>query len=260
MGILEKIVENKRKEIVRDCAYRSLLRDMILERKKYINFEKSLVSCRTRVIAEVKRASPSTGDIKNVSSVEQAKLYQSAGAVAISVLTDKEFFKGSLEDLIQVRKAVDLPLLRKDFIIDPIQLEEAKAFGADIVLLIVRILEESLLKDLIDYAKELGLSSLVEVFDIKEAEKAIKAGANIIGINNRDLDTFQVDINKSKTLGPKIKQMGARFVIAESGIESREQILELENSGIDAFLIGTSLMRSEDPVRKLRELLGFCYN
>ncbi len=260
MGILEKIVENKRKEIVRDCAYRSLLRDMILERKKYLDFEKSLVSCRTRVIAEVKRASPSAGDIKNVSSVEQAKLYQSAGAVAISVLTDKEFFKGSLEDLIQVRKAIDLPLLRKDFIIDPIQLEEAKAFGADIVLLIVRILEEPLLKDLIDYAKELGLSSLVEVFDIKEAEKAIKAGANIIGINNRDLDTFQVDINKSKTLGPKIKEMGAKFVIAESGIESREQILELENSGIDAFLIGTSLMKSEDPTKKLRELLGFCFN
>ena len=257
MGILERIVQHKKREISKDCAYRSLLFDMIMERRVYFNFEKALTSCRTKIIAEIKRASPSSGNIRDVCAVEQAKEYEQAGAVAISVLTDRDFFKGSLEDLYQVRKVVNLPLLRKDFIIDQIQLEEAKAFGADVVLLIVRILDDVMLKDLLDYSKELGLSHIVEVFDLNEAEIALKSGAKIVGINNRDLDTFQVDINRSKHLGPKIKDMGARFVIAESGIESREQILELENAGIDAFLIGTSLMKSDDPARKLRELMGF---
>ncbi len=258
MGILERIVEHKKREIVRDCAYRELLREMIRERgNKLFDFEKSLKSCRTRIIAEVKRASPSAGDIRDVSAVEQAKAYQSAGAIAISVLTDREFFKGSLEDLREVRRAVALPLLRKDFIIDPVQVEEAKAFGADIILLIVRILDDVLLKDLLDYSREMGLSHIAEVFDLKETEKALKAGAYIIGVNNRDLESFEVDIGRSKRLAPEIKRMGASFVIAESGIESREQILELENSGVDAFLVGTSLMKSPEPAKKLRELLGF---
>ena len=188
---------------------------------------------------------------------QQAKLYEEAGAIAISVLTDKKFFNGSLEDLLDVRKVVNLPLLRKDFIIHPIQVLEAKAYGADIVLLIVRILEESLLKDLIEYSKELGLSHLVEVFSLEEAERALKCGAYIIGINNRDLDTLKVDISLSEKLAGRIKGMGAKFVIAESGIESREQVLWLEACGIDAFLVGTSLMKSPDPFKKLRELMGY---
>ncbi len=173
------------------------------------------------------------------------------------MLTEDKFFNGSLEDLREVRGAVSLPVLRKDFIFDTVQVLEAKAFGADAVLLIVKILDHQQLKDLLDYTKDLGLDALVEVFSLEEAEEALKAGAEIIGINNRDLENLKVDVSLSKKLAPEIKQMGAKFLVVESGIENREQILELESLGVDAFLVGTSLMREEDPLRKLRELLGF---
>ncbi|MCS7277704.1 MAG: indole-3-glycerol phosphate synthase TrpC [Aquificaceae bacterium] len=257
MGVLEKILEQKRREINQSKEYVKKLEEMSLERDGVYPFEKALCSCRTRIIAEVKRASPSEGHIKDVSAVEQAKLYQEAGATAISVLTDAKFFGGSLLDLLEVRKAVKLPLLRKDFILHPVQVLEAKAYGGDVVLLIVRILDESLLRDLLDYSTELGLSHIVEVFSLEEAEKALKVGARIIGINNRDLDSLRVDVSLSERLAPEIKSMGAQFVIAESGIENRQQILKLENLGVDAFLVGTSLMKSQDPARKLRELLGY---
>ena len=177
--------------------------------------------------------------------------------MAVSVLTDREFFRGSLEDLKAVREAVELPLLRKDFILDEVQILEARAYGADTVLLIVRILDFRRLRDLINFSLELGMPPLVEIFSLEEAKIALEAGAQIIGINNRDLDTLRTDINLTRELAPKIKELGAEFVIAESGIETREQIEELMNCGVDAFLIGTSLMRSEDPYRKLKELLGF---
>ena len=162
-----------------------------------------------------------------------------------------------MEDLWEVRQSCPLPLLRKDFIFDPLQVLEAKAFGADAVLLIVRALEQRVLEELINYTSELGMSALVEVFDLREAERALKAGAHIIGINNRDLETLKIDLNLSRTLVPKLKELGAKFVVVESGIETREQVLEFENLGADAFLIGTSLMKSQDPVKKLRELQGF---
>ncbi len=257
MGFLEKVLEVKRKEIRKDKDYINFLERKIGERSKYFNFEDALRSCRTKIIAEVKKASPSAGKIKEVKPEEQAKIYEKAGAIAVSVLTDKNFFNGSLEDLEKVRDAVSLPLLRKDFVIDEVQILEAKAFGADIVLLIVRILERDKLKKFIELSKELGLSPLVEVFSLEEAKVALDAGAEIIGINNRDLDTLKVDINLTKELAPKIKELGARFVISESGIETREQILELMNYQVDAFLIGTSIMKSDDPYRKIKELLGF---
>ncbi len=233
------------------------MQEKIKERKKFFSLEEALKSCRTRIIAEVKKASPSAGLIKEVSPSQQAKLYQEGGAVAISVLTEDKFFNGSLKDLEEVRNAVALPVLRKDFIFDPVQVLEAKAFGADAILLIVKMLEYGQLQDLLTYAESLRLDALVEVFSIEEAEKALKAGAKIIGINNRDLETLKVDLDLSKKLAPKIKQMGAKFLIVESGIENREQILEFESLGVDAFLIGTSLMRERDPVKKLKELLGF---
>lgn len=244
-------------EIDSSPAYRERLESLCGQRERFFSFEKALTSCRTRLIAEVKRASPSEGNIKEVSAVEQAKLYEKAGAVAVSVLTDQKFFKGSLEDLKSVREVVNLPLLRKDFIIHPLQLLEAKAYGADIILLIVRILDDELLRDMLSYAEELGLSHIAEVFSMEEAERALKAGAKIIGINNRDLDTLKVDTSLSERLAPRIKELGARFVIAESGIEDRSQVLRLENLGVDAFLVGTSLMKSQDPVRKIRELMGY---
>ena len=233
------------------------MHERIRRRDRFFSLEKALKNCRTRIIAEVKKASPSAGLIKKVSPAEQAKLYQEGGASAISVLTEDKFFSGSLEDLEEVRKAVSIPVLRKDFIFDPVQVLEAKAFGADAILLIVRILEHEQIADLLAYAESLELDALVEVFSLEEAERALKVGAKIIGVNNRDLETLRVDLNLSKELAPKIKQMGAKFVVVESGIENREQIIEFESLGVDAFLIGTSLMKEKDPVKKLRELLGF---
>ncbi len=256
-GFLEKVLSVKRKEINRDPGYLKTLEEMIEERSKFFDFEKALTNCKTKIIAEVKKASPSAGNIREVDPAEQAKIYESAGATAISVLTDREFFSGSLEDLKAVRDAVDLPLLRKDFIIDDVQILEARAYGADTVLLIVRILDPKKLRDLINFSLELGMPPLVEVFSLEEARIALKAGAQIVGINNRDLDTLKTDTNLTKELAPKIKELGAKFVIAESGIESREQIEELMGYGVDAFLIGTSLMKSDNPYSKLRELLGF---
>ncbi|SHK43741.1 indole-3-glycerol phosphate synthase TrpC [Thermocrinis minervae] len=257
MAVLERILSVKRSEIKKDKEYVKHLEDLISRRDKFYRLENFLTSCRTRIIAEVKKASPSEGRIRDVSASQQARLYESAGAVGISVLTDREFFNGSLQDLFEVRQAVNLPLLRKDFIIDQVQVLEAKAYGADVVLLIVRILTQRQLKELIEFSQELGMESLVEVFNLEEAKRAIDAGAKIIGINNRDLDTLKVDINLSKELAPKVKELGARFVVAESGIKSREEVVELEGHGVDAFLIGTTLMKSKDPYSKLRELLGF---
>ncbi len=256
-SFLEKVLEVKRREIKRDLEYVKKLEEMIKGRDRFYDFPSSLRDCRTKIIAEVKKASPSLGQIREVDPAEQAKLYELAGATAISVLTDREFFNGSLEDLKRVREVVSLPVLRKDFIIDRIQVLEAKAYGADTLLLIVRILSPKKLKELISFSRELGLEPLVEVFSLEEAEIALDTGVQILGINNRDLDTLKTDINLTRELAPKIKELGAKFVVAESGIETREQIEELMGYGVDAFLIGTSLMKSEDPYQKLRELLGF---
>lgn len=257
MGFLEEIRILKEREVNRSPEYIKELEKMIEGRKEFYNFENTLMSCRTKIIAEVKKASPSEGNIKEVNPEEQAKLYERAGAIAISVLTDFNYFKGSLEDLKKVRNTVKLPLLRKDFTVDKLQILEAKAFGADIVLLIVRMLSEKELKELINFSKELGISPLVEVFTLEEAQKAIDQGAEIIGINNRDLQTFKIDLNRTRELAPKIKDMGAKFVISESGISKREEILDLMNYQVDAFLVGTSLMKSANPYKKLKELLGF---
>ncbi|MCS7170735.1 MAG: indole-3-glycerol phosphate synthase TrpC [Aquificaceae bacterium] len=253
---MELILENKRSEINTSRDYIKELEERAFLREECYSFKKALSAKGPRIIAEVKRASPSEGFIRDVSAVEQAKLYEEAGAVAISVLTDRRFFGGNLQDLFGVRKSTGLPLLRKDFIIHPVQILEAKAYGADAVLLIVRILEDALLADLLEYTKELGLSYIAEVFSLKEAERALKCGARIIGINNRDLDTLKVDVSLSERLAPELKSMGAEFVIAESGIENREQVDRLEGVGVDAFLVGTSLMKSQDPAKKLRELIG----
>ncbi|RLJ71566.1 indole-3-glycerol phosphate synthase [Hydrogenivirga caldilitoris] len=256
-SFLERVIQVKRKEIREDRDYIAELERLIQERAKFFDFVSALKNCRTKIIAEVKKASPSMGRIREVKPSQQAKLYESAGAVAISVLTDREFFNGSLEDLREVREAVSVPVLRKDFIIHKVQVLEAKAYGADTLLLIVRILSPRELGELISFSRELGLEPLVEVFSLEEAKVALDHGATVIGINNRDLDTLKVDINLTKELAPKIKELGAKFVIAESGIETREQIEELTGYNVDAFLVGTSLMKSEDPYAKLKELLGF---
>jgi indole-3-glycerol phosphate synthase len=256
-GFLDKVREVKLSEIRKDRDYIRTLERLVEERgNRVFDFLSGLRSCRTKIIAEVKKASPSAGHIRDVEPHKQAQLYEKAGAVAISVLTDKTFFNGSLEDLRQVRSKVNLPILRKDFILDRVQILEAKAFGADAVLLIVKMLDRGKLKELYEFAVELGLTPLIEVFSLEEAKLSLDMGAELIGVNNRDLQTLRVDINLSKELIPRIKEEGARFVVAESGIETREHIIELMNLGADAFLVGTALMKSPDPYRKLKELLG----
>ena len=257
MGFLERVLKVKREEVKRSLERIGEIERKALEREEPPSFEKALTDCRTKIIAEVKKRSPSQGDLREVDPALQALSYERAGAVAISVLTDESFFGGSLKDLEAVSSSVSVPVLRKDFVIDRVQILEAKAGGASAVLLIVRILSPEELADLISFSMELGLSPLVEVFSLEEADLALGAGARVIGVNNRDLDTLQLDLSLSYELTPKIKEMGARFVIVESGIETRSQVEDLINLGADGFLVGTSLMRSERPDLLLRELMGF---
>ena len=231
------------------------------KRFRYLNlpkrdFSKAISKNGINLIAEIKFASPSAGKIRDdMSAVEIAKIYDQEGVSAISVLTEKRFFKGDIGLIPEVKRAVSIPILRKDFILDPIQIEEAKAYGADAVLLISRILSYESLRDLIRLSKEMDLSALVEVHDEEDIKKAIDAGAEIIGINNRDLSTFHVDINTTIRLLPHIPE--GFVIVSESGIEKREDIELLEKTGrVNAVLVGTSIMKSKDIRKKIRELSG----
>ena len=208
------------------------------------------------IIAEVKRASPVKGVFKaDLDPADQAVKYREGGARAISVLTDEQFFKGSVDDLRAARNAGGLPILRKDFVIDEYQLWEARVMLADAALLIVRILDKAQLRDYIALAREeLKLAILVEVHSAKELDAALDAKAQIVGINNRDLDTFKVTLETTAKLRPIIP--ADRVVVSESGISSREDIVLLKNMKVDAALIGEELVKAEDPTRKLKELLG----
>jgi len=207
-----------------------------------------------RVIAEFKRESPSKGEIRpGADPAEIARAYARAGAAALSVLTDSEFFGGCLDDLRAARAACDLPVLRKDFTIDPLQLLEARAAGADAILLIVAALDDARLRDLEQGARELGLDVLVEVHDRDELERALATGAETIGINNRDLATFETDVATTRALLP---HAAGRLVVSESGIDNPETVRELQEQGAGAFLVGEALMRAPDPERALRELRG----
>jgi indole-3-glycerol phosphate synthase len=201
---------------------------------------------RTNIIAEIKRASPSKGVINDKINVSEiAAGYRDGGAAAISVLTEEVYFRGSLDDLITVRNAVDLPVLRKDFVVDEYQIFESAAAGADVILLIVAALAEQELTDMLRLiAVELGMDAIVEVHTAAELEIAARVGAGIIGVNNRDLRSFDVSLDVSRRL------IGLRppntLMIAESGIKTREEIDELRSLGFDGFLIGESLMRTGD--------------
>ncbi len=209
---------------------------------------------RTNIIAEIKRASPSKGAINlNIDVAAQAKRYEVGGAAAISVLTEPDHFQGSVGDLVIVRRSVDLPVLRKDFIVDEFQILEAAAAGADAVLLIAAALDHDELKTLRKFAEdEAGIDALVEVHDLAELNLAIDAGATLIGVNNRDLHSLDVSLDTARQLAEH-KPDGAAFV-AESGITSRAEIDELKALGFDAFLIGEALMKSSDSVAALEEL------
>ena len=207
-----------------------------------------------RIIAEIKRSSPSKGLIRaDFSPVVIARDYANHGASAISVLTEEHFFQGSLTYLEEIKAAVAVPLLRKDFIIDRYQVTEARSYGADAILLIAALLEPSLLRDLHETAAALSLDALVEVHNEEELERALEAGAEIIGINNRDLKSFEVSLATTEKLAPRVP--AGTLTICESGIEGPEQIRQVERWGIHTFLIGESLMRAPRPGEKLEELL-----
>ncbi len=206
-----------------------------------------------RIIAEVKKASPSKGVIReDFDPLVIAQAYEEAGVDAISVLTEPFFFQGDIEYLTGIRRYVGTPLLRKDFIYCEYQLVEALVYGADFVLLIAKMLSRKELKDLLNYTWHLGMNALVEIHDKEDLKKAIHAGADIIGINHRNLETFEMDMQLSEKLIPLIPN--GKIIVAESGINDRETIHRLHDVGVDAFLIGEHFMRQEDIVSSVRAL------
>jgi indole-3-glycerol phosphate synthase len=216
-------------------------------------FHEALAGSGTSVIAEHKRRSPSAGEIRPGSSVtDVVRAYERGGAAAVSILTEERHFGGSLDDLREARGATELPVLRKDFTVDPYQLVEARAVGADAVLLVVGSLENGALASLFAEARSLDLDALVEVHDEHELQAALEIDADLIGINNRDLADFSVDISKTFELLADVP--AGKTVVSESGIVYREQIEELERVGVDAVLVGETLMRASDPEAACREL------
>lgn len=207
------------------------------------------------LIAEIKFASPSAGIIcKKTDPVTIGKIYEKAGAAAISLLTDKKFFGGNLNHLSRLKKAISLPVLRKDFIIDEVQVRESFLGGADATLLIARILSHRQLKDLRDICHDLGMAALVEVHDRQDIEKAVACGADIVGINNRDLNTFNVSLETTLKLAPLVPE--GHIIVSESGVKNKGDLQLLKQAGIQAVLVGTSLMKSKDIGKKARELAG----
>ncbi len=257
MTILDEILDHKRREIERAKAAlpaRDQARRAQTAGDPPRDFRAALTSSpRPRVIAEIKRRSPSRGEIRaNFDLVECAKAYAEGGAAALSVLTDERYFGGHLDFLRTVRGAVPVPLLRKDFIVDRYQVDEARACGADAVLLIAAALPAAELRALRRHAVALGLGVLVEVHDEGELEAALEAEADLIGVNNRDLRSFEVDLGVTERLAAAIPE--GVVVVAESGIFSPEDVARLEGAGADAFLVGEALMREEDVGLALRRL------
>ncbi|UCB44166.1 MAG: indole-3-glycerol phosphate synthase TrpC [Dehalococcoidales bacterium] len=257
--ILDDIVTGKRKELVRTKTEMPLreLEARIAQRAAPLDFAGALRGEGVSIIAEVKKASPSKGLLcPDFDPVSLAKAYAEGGAAAISVLTEVNHFQGHLNYLSQISELPELeeiPLLRKDFIFDPYQVYEARAFGADAILLIAAILEDRELDKLMALARELGMQCLVEVHDGDELDKALQGSAQIIGINNRDLRTFEVDVHTTRRLRSLIPLN--RVVVSESGVSRREDIERFREWSIDAALIGEALVTADDVIAKLRELL-----
>jgi len=254
--MLDKIIAQKRGEVEqrKKVATITYLQERIARQKPPLDLAPALKGDHIRLIAEVKQASPSRGMLSpNFNPIELAQTYAEGGAAAISVLTEANYFMGSIEYLAAIKEVVGLPLLRKDFIFDPYQVYESRAYGADALLLIVAILSQEQLKELVSLSHSLGLRCLVEVHNEGEAEKAVLSEAEIIGINNRDLDTFTVDIDTTHRLRPLIPQK--RIVVSESGIKSRKDIEKLGKWGVDAVLVGEALVTAGDVLVKMKELL-----
>jgi indole-3-glycerol phosphate synthase len=232
------------------------LEAQLSERREDRPFNEALVRPGISLIAEFKRRSPSAGQLapEAVDVATQVAAYERGGAAALSVLTDEAHFGGSLADLRAARAACGMPIIRKDFIVDPYQLYEAAVNGADAVLLIVAALSDEDLRSLYREARAIDLDCLVEVHDAEELDRALEAGAEVIGINNRNLDDMSVDVATTYELMPDVP--AGKTVVAESGISGRAELEELDRVGVDAVLIGGALMVAEDPEAKVRELTG----
>ena len=255
MNILHQIVAATRQRVERDKERMPVFQAPPPRLFTSFAFEKALEKEEVSFICEVKKASPSKGIIaEGFPYVEIAREYEEAGADAISVLTEPDYFMGSDTHMSEIRSAVNLPLLRKDFIIDPYQIQQSRFLGADAILLIAAIISPAQIRQFIGLADEYGLSSLVEVHDEKELKIALEAGARVIGVNNRDLRTFTVDLQNSIRLR-RLTPIDVIFV-AESGIRTAEDITALRESGVNAVLIGETLMRAKEKKGILDELKG----
>ena len=258
--VLDEIVAAKREAVggAKSQVPESVLRKQLPGAPTVRDFLAAL-TCRgpLGLIAEVKKASPSRGVIRaDFRPVEIAEIYQRHGAACVSVLTEERYFQGSLDDLRRVREAVALPVLRKDFIVDPYQVIEARLAGADAVLLIAECLDDDLLKLLHDTIVELGMTPLVELFEPANLPRVLDCGAKLVGINNRDLRTFTTDLNHTLSLCRQIPD--DRVVVGESGIRNRADVERLESAGVGAMLVGETLMAAADIGAAVDELLGSC--
>lgn len=257
MSILDQIIASKKKEVALKKSVVSIaqLENSDLFNKKTNSLSKSIVNSPFGIIAEHKRRSPSKATINNSFSVEEVvKGYENAGASGISVLTDMQYFGGSLEDLLLARASVGIPLLRKEFIVDEYQLLEAKAFGADAILLIAAVLSKNEIKQLSEFAHSLALEVLLEVHYQEELEKSIMPSLDLIGVNNRNLKTFEVSLQNSIDL---VNHIPNDFVkISESGITTTDDINLLRNNGFQGFLIGENFMKTDNPGKSLEQFIN----
>jgi indole-3-glycerol phosphate synthase len=255
MSFLSELLDSTRARV---AEARTLVSDEVLEQRAAAaetprGFHAALLGEGTAIVAEIKRATPSKGPLNlDLDARKLAASYREGGAAALSVLTEPERFKGSLEDLLGAREA-GLPVLRKDFVVDPRQLYEARAWGADAVLLIVRINGDEF-GTLLKATASLGMDALVEVYDEADLERAVGAGATLIGVNHRDLETFEVDPERTWKLAALVPD--GTTLVALSGVSTRADVEGLEEAGADAVLVGESLVVADDPVAKLRELRG----
>jgi indole-3-glycerol phosphate synthase len=256
-GFLERVTGDRRADATRRRAEGALPLAQSAARAagKPRNFLGAMAKPGLSLIAEIKRASPSAGDIApGARPADLARAYEAGGASAISVLTEPDHFRGSLDDLREARSACELPVIRKDFLCDPLHLWEARAAGADAVLLIVAALTQTELVSLADLANDLGMTALVEAHSASEVDRAIQAGARLVGINTRNLSTLEVDPAMVGKLRPLVPE--GVLVVGESGVATRDDVRDMEAAGVDAILVGEAVMRAPDPAAKIRELLG----
>ena len=257
-NILDEIVAHKQGEIesAEEKRPADQLERQLTEAPAVRDFVAALTSSEEiGLIAEVKKASPSAGIIReDFDAVAIAKVYEQHGASCISVLTDENFFQGCLDDLRAVRRAVSIPVLRKDFILDPYQVLEARVAGADCVLLIAECLDDSRLRELSLYATELGMESLIEIYEPENLDRVLKLKPKLLGINNRNLKTFVTDLNHSIEIMKRVPK--ETLLVSESGIRDRNDVVRLHQAGVRGILVGETLMRSEDIGAKVEELLG----